>query len=90
MEDELYRQVFRVGDVIKPSSVMEKLFLRDYRFEAPFTVTDVFLNHNETQWLLLFKDANGRTPDAGWYHYRFEAVYKGYDPKQQGDTDDDI
>ncbi len=88
--DDPTKKLFEVGDVVKPLAKYEKLFFDAYKYEAPFTVTKVYLNDRCDQWLLTFTDTNGRRGDAGWYHYRFESVYVGYDPKQTGDTDEDI
>lgn len=76
--------------MIKPTVQNEKIFLDSYKFELPFTVLSTYLNPAGTQWLLSFKDARGKITEAGWYHYRFEPVFKSYDPKQTGDTDDDV
>lgn len=90
MEEDPCRKIFEVGDVIKPNIKWEKLFSGTYKYEAPLTVTKVYLNEGGDQWLLHMSDANGKRGDVGWYHYRFEPVYKGYDPEQTGDTDEDV
>lgn len=88
--DDPTKKLFEVGDVIKPLEKYEKLFFEAYKYKAPFTVTKTYLSDFGEKQLLIFRDIRGKRGDAGWYHYRFEAVYVGYDPKQTGDTDDDV
>lgn len=88
--DDPTKKLFEVGDIIESVPKYGKLFFETYKYEAPFTVTEVYLNDRGDQWLLKFRDTNGRRGDTGWYHFRFEPVFVGYDPNQTGDTDDDV
>lgn len=86
--DDKYQKRFEVGDVIVPLESQKYVF-QGYRFEGPYTVSRVW--NTGPKWYLVFQDINGRGVDgSGWFHWRFESAYKGYDPKQTGDTDDDI
>lgn len=88
--DDPTKKLFEVGDVIKPAARYEKIFFETYQYKTPFTVTKTYPSDFGEKQLLKFRDIHGRSGDAGWYHYRFEPVFVGYDPNQTGDTDDDI
>ena len=84
-----FEKRFEVGDVVNPAEGQGGIF-EGYQYVAPFIVTESFRGETD-RWMLQFRDSYGKThPTAKWYQYRFELAYKGYDPKQTGDTDDDI
>lgn len=86
--DDKYEKRFEVGDLIVPAKGQGHVF-SGLGYGEPFTVIETHQTSGE--WLLQLSDSKGKArKDASWYQYRFEPAYKGYDPKQTGDTDEDV
>lgn len=89
MENRDHQKRFEVGDLIVPAKGQGHVFA-GYGYREPFTVIETHQS-SDGKWLLQLRDSNNKArKDASWYQWRFEPVFKSYDPKQTGDTDEDV